>query len=178
MRRQRVGPLNDTDFAVKLPGKNGRIQAEKLTSPPVAGVMLLLHRCEPVLPEHGTDVLRRSSGEGVVPEERENVRAIGKQTLFGERDKAVLFPIAERGEPEIPVKSWLIRRVNSRRLVDRLRLVTERISRPGLAVVRALELDLIAAAGHHSEEAISVGDAKGVQGPDGRCGQRTLRERY
>src|SRR5271170_5488151 len=136
MGRQRFRPLDDADFAVKLPGKNGRIQSQKLTSPPVTGVMLLFHRCEPVLPEHGTDVLRRSSGEGVVPEERENVRAIGKQMLFGERDKAILFPIAERGEPEIPVESWLIRRINSGRLVDRLRLVAERIRRPGLAVVR------------------------------------------
>src|SRR5271170_4059825 len=81
MRRQRVGPLDNSCFAVGSLGEHGRVEPEKLASPPVAGVVLLLHRGEPVLPEHGTDVFRRGAGEGIVLEEREDVRAIGEQAL-------------------------------------------------------------------------------------------------
>ena len=169
MRRQMVGPLNDTDFAVKLPGKNGRIQAEKLD-------VATSCRCDASLRidvnQYCQSTARTYSagrfGEGIAAEEREHVGVVGEQTLFGERHKVVLLPVAERGEPEIPVEAGLIGRVDSGRLVERLRLVAEGIGVQFWPSFGALEFDLIAAARHHGEEAVLVGDAKWFQRRDGR----------
>src|SRR5581483_10461027 len=92
--------------------------------------------------------------------------------LFRERNNLVLLPVAERSEPEVPVEPRLIRRVDAWTLVERLRLVAERVGGPVLTIVGALELDLVATAGHHGEEAILISDAKRFQHRDRRCWQR------
>src|ERR1700722_12234430 len=76
--------------------------------------------------------------------------------------------MAERGEPQIPIETGLIRCVDARSFSGILRLVAEWIRDPILAVVRALKFDFVAAAGHHGEEAVAIGHAKWLQGGDGR----------
>ena len=73
---QRFGPLQNSEFAAGFPREDRGIEAEELTTPPVAGCALLVQSGEPVLPEHGFHVARRSLGKGIVTEERENVLAL------------------------------------------------------------------------------------------------------
>ena len=92
------------------------------------------------------------------------------------RNNLVLAPVAQRREPEVPVEARLIGRVDARRFVERLRLVAKLIGGPVHAVVGALEFDLVAAARHHGEEAVLVGDAKWLERLDGLHGQRVRGE--
>src|SRR5580692_8500225 len=73
------------------------------------------------------------------------------------------MPVAERSEPQVPLEARLVGSVNAWSFVERLRLVTEKIGRPVLPVVRALEFDFITAASHHGKQTILVGDAKWLQ---------------
>src|SRR5271156_3478274 len=125
MRWQLRRPLDDSDLPVRLERKDRRIQTQQLAPPPVAGLPLLPHRREPVLPEHRADILGRSAGERVAPEERENIPAVGEQPLLSKRDKGVLLPVAQRGEPQVPVEPRLIRRIDTRSLIEGLRLIPE-----------------------------------------------------
>ena len=116
---------------------------------------------------------RRRIAERIAAEQPDDVAVVLQQSLLGDWHKVVLLPVAERSEPEVPVEARLIRRINARRLVQGLRLVREQIRRPVLAVVGALELDLVAAARHHRKQAVLVGNAKRVQNRGGRQRQKT-----
>ena len=139
------------------------VDAQQPAGPPVARRAFLLDRGKPVLPQHGAYLAWRRSGEGIAGKERQHVRVVGQQALFGSRNQGVLLPRTERGKPEIPLKARLVGGVDSGRPVERLRLEAEGIGDPGLPVARALKLDLVAAPGHHREQTILVGDAKWLQ---------------
>lgn len=62
----------------------------------------------------------------------------------------------------------MIGRVDARRFVGVLRLETERISGPVLAIVRALEFDFVAAASHYGEESVTIGNAERLKRGNGR----------
>lgn len=118
----------------------------------------------------GAHELGWSIGEGVTAEKVEDVGRIVQKAFFGAGDEHVFAPGAERGEPEVPVEAWLVRRVDARRFVEGLGLVTEEVGRPVLAVVRSLEFDFVAVAGHDREEAVAIGDAKGFEKGGGQYG--------
>src|SRR5580698_676193 len=132
---QWLWPLNGVKTAVGFAGKHGRVQAQKLPSPPQAGRTLFRHRCKPILPEYRANVLWWRLREGISCKERQGVGAVCEQTLLGKGHDRILSPVAERGKPEVPVEAWLVGRVDARRFVKRLRLVAEWIGGPDLAVV-------------------------------------------
>jgi len=76
-------------------------------------------------------------------------------------------PVAERGEPQIPIETGLIGGVDAGSFVWILGLKPKFVGQPILAVIGALEFDFVAAAGHYREEAVAVGDAKGCSAGDG-----------
>ena len=53
---------------------------------------------------------------------------------------------------------------------------SERVWGPRLTVVRALKLDFVTSPRHNGEEAIAICDSEWIEKPDGRDGQRQLRE--
>src|SRR3954468_16186327 len=118
-----------------------RVQAARLTLPPGAGLALLVARGEPVLPFHGAHVLRRPAAERVAGKELQHLRRALQQPQLDAQHPRIRAPLAQRGEPEVPVEARLVGREDSRRAQRALRFVAERIGRPALAVVGALELD-------------------------------------
>lgn len=140
MWRQFIRPLDNRYFAIWCWRDFRSIEAEKLTTPPGPGAAFFVHGGEPILPQYSANEARRRLRERIVPEEGYNVGVVGEQALFGERHDFVLAPVIERGEPEIPIKSWLIGRVDARRFVQSLRLVAKWIGDPVLTVAGALEL--------------------------------------
>src|SRR6185437_10668675 len=77
----------------------------------------------------------------------------------------------------VPLKARLIGSVDSRRLVRVLRFVAERIWIPGLAIVAALELDLVALVGYDGKQAVAICDAKRFQHPFRSIGKRIANHR-
>ena len=114
MRRQFVGPLYDLRPAIRCQCDFRRIQSEQLAPPPVSRSALFLHRGEPVLPEYRA----RESGwrvrKRIGLEQAEHIGIIRQQSFFGQWNDLVLAPFPQRCEPEIPLESRLIRRVNPR----------------------------------------------------------------
>src|SRR5216683_3671888 len=98
--------------------------------------------------------------EWISDEQTDYVRLAGQEALFNLQNPGVLPPGAQRCEPQVPVKAGLIGRVNPRGCMDVLRLISEWIRRPGLAVVRTLEFDFVPCARHNGKESEFVGNAK------------------
>src|SRR4029077_13758324 len=117
---------------------------------------------KPVLPEQNADLARRL-WKRIAGEERQHVGGTCQEALFGARDDGIGAPVTERGEPQIPIETRLVGGVDARSLVGILRLEAKLVSHPGFAVIRALELNFIATAGHYREEAVAVGNAKRLQ---------------
>src|SRR5215470_17227167 len=65
MWRKLGGPGEGNDAASGISCQSGSVIAEELSSPPLPGVPLFLHGCEPILPEDGSDLLGRLLGEGI-----------------------------------------------------------------------------------------------------------------
>src|SRR5260370_8240102 len=63
----------------------------------------------------------------------------------------------------MPIEPRLIRSVDSGRFGGVLWLEAEGINEPRLSIVRALELNFVAAARHHCEQPVTVRDAKWLQ---------------
>ncbi len=145
MRGEFVRPLDHGRPALRRPSQYRCVESEKLPSPPVPCRSLLCARGEPVLPKYGTHIAGRRLRKRIAPEKREHILVVLKQPLFGEWNKIVLPPVAQRRKPQVPVEARLIRRVDAGSLVQRLRLVAERIRCPVLAVIRTLEFDLVSA---------------------------------
>lgn len=80
--------------------------------------------------------------------------------------EGIFPPVAERSEPEVPVEAWLIGSVDSRAFAQILRLIAEGIGGPTDAVVGTLKFDFVASPGHAAEEAVLIGDAKGLEERD------------
>src|ERR1700674_4626621 len=66
----------------------------------------------------------------------------------------------------MPIKTRLIRGIDTRSLVGILRLKPKLVGQPILAVIRALEFAFVAAARHYREQAVAVGNAKWLQRTD------------
>src|SRR5258708_24836297 len=80
--------------------------------------------------------------------------------FFGANDDRIRTPRTEGGEPQVPVKARLVRRVNTGRLGGVLRLKAKRIDQPGFTIGGALELNLVTPAGHYREKAVAIGDTE------------------
>ena len=111
-------------------------------------------------------------GNGISCEQRQHIRRASQQSLFGAGYDQVLAPRAQRREPQVPIEARLIGRINTGSLTRVLRLIAEGICHPGLPVIRALELDLPAAARHHRKQPVAIGDAKRLERGDWRARQR------
>src|SRR5579875_477032 len=173
-RRGRCDRLHgdDGDFAVRLAREGRRVNAEQFAFPPPAGFTLGLQACEPILVDYGANFFRTISAERILAKELEYIGIIRKQTLFGPDNESVLRPRAERGEPQIPFKARLIRRIDAGRGMGILRLIAERVWRPGLSILRSLKFDFVTRVSHYGKEAVLVGDAKWLQRLDWRFWQR------
>src|SRR5260370_303708 len=101
----------------------------------------------------------RSVRKGITCEEREYRRRARQEPLFGIDHKSILLPVIERGEPQIPVEARLIGSEYPRLRSRILRLITKRIWPPRPAVIRAFELNLIAASGHNRKKTVPVRDS-------------------
>src|ERR1700684_346774 len=166
------GDFENGNFAIGLTLESGGVFAEEFAAPPIAVYFFGAEIGEPLLIDYSAHFPGRRVGEGILGEEFEDVAIIFDQALFGPHDETRILPRAERGKPQIPIEARLIGRVNSRGFVDVLRLVTEGIGGPGFSVLRALELDFVAAVSHHSEQAVSIGDAERFEGAHGRLWKR------
>ena len=139
MRRKGVGHGHNAHPTLVVSPQDWGVQAEQPAGPPVARPALLLHRREPVLPQYGAYLAWRPVGEGIAGKQRQHVRVVSQQALFGSWNQGVLLPGAQRRKPEIPFKTRLIGRVHPGRPVERLGLETEGISDPDLPVARSPE---------------------------------------
>src|SRR5262249_22880796 len=146
----------DLDRAVGHSSRGPRVLTPPLPPPPRARFLPPLGRCEPVLPLHGADGDRRFGGEGIAGKELQHCRLILQQSDFGVEDPAILHPASQGGEPKVPLKAWLVRGVNARRLANVLRFVPERIRDPRAAVGGPLEFDLVSRARHDGEESVGI----------------------
>jgi hypothetical protein len=125
-----IGPLEDSEFAVGFAGEDGGVETEQLATPPVAGGAFLFKGGEPVLPEDGFDVARRSDWERIGAEEGQDVGVAFEESFFGEGDDFSLLDVGERGEPQVPVEAGLIGRVDAGRFVQGLGFVAEESLEP------------------------------------------------
>src|SRR5580700_5134479 len=139
--------------------------------PPEACLAFFGRGREPVLPENRAHLMRRLLPKRIPREKRKHIRVGRKQSYLGVNYDGILAPGSERSEPQVPIKTWLIGRVNARRLARVLRFIAKRIWLPVLSVLRSLELDLVATASHDGKKAISIGDAKRFQRLDRRSWQ-------
>src|SRR5256885_86461 len=112
---------------------------------------------------HTTNLPRRSVREGIPRKKQQHLRIAPKQALLRAHHDRLLSPRTQRREPQIPIEPRLIRSVNARRLRGVLRFESKWVSEPVLSIVRALEVDFIAAARHHRKQPIAVRDAKRLQ---------------
>src|SRR5712691_3724865 len=143
--------------------QGGRVVSAKLALPPRAGRALLRTRREPVLPDDRAHAARRLSLERIAREEAENRWLALQQSRLAVHHPGVLVPAAQRSEPQIPLEARLVRRVDPRRDIHVLGLEAEGIRRPGPAVRRALELDLVPVLRHDGEEAVAVRDPQRLE---------------
>src|SRR6516165_1010736 len=159
-RRQRFRPFSHEEPLVLAPLERRGVESQKLAAPPHSRRVLGGKVREPVLPQHGANLLRWSLRKRIAGEQRKHLRITREQQLLGAKHKGIFAPVAERGEPQVPVKARLVWRVNAWRLGGTLRLVAEAVSDPVLAVVRSLEFDLETLPGHAAKQTVLVRDTK------------------
>lgn len=131
--------FNDYDLPIRLTLQSGPKQSLKLALPPKARIRLGSKVGEPILPRHGTHLERWVAGERIGRKKFEHAGVVVEQKQFRARHPRVFSPVAQGGEPEVPIKAGLIGRVDARRLGWVLRFVAKGIGDPCLAVARALE---------------------------------------
>ena len=102
------------------------------------------------MPEKDTDLAGRLR-KWVVGEEAQDIWGALEEAFFRERDNGIGAPVPKGGEPQIPVETGLIRRVDARRLMGILRLEAKRIGDPIFAVIGTLKFDFVAPARHYGE---------------------------
>src|SRR6516162_6809622 len=158
-RKRPLGPLGNHDLPVVGPQESRRVQTAILAPPPGAGPFPGGPVGKPVLPHHRSYLLRRGRRKRIETEKGQHIFVAEQQLLLGAHHKRIFPPPSERSEPQIPLEARLVGSVDSRGLVDRLRLVAKRIGRPALPVVRTLKFNLITRPGHAPEQAVGVGDA-------------------
>src|SRR5260370_12888302 len=93
----------------------------------------------------------------------EHVWIIRKQPPLRPQNKRIVAPGSQRGEPQVPIESWLIRRVNAGRLVQILWLVTKRIRNPRLAVFGALKFAFLSGPRPYPHEPINSNESEWVE---------------
>src|ERR1700732_2376261 len=117
------------------------VVAQQLAAPPQTVFALFWHRGEPILPEENPD-LARGLRKRIAGKQGQDVGAAFEEALLGAGDDGIGAPVAERGEPQVPIETGLIGGVDARSFVGILRLKAKFVRQPILAVIGALELDL------------------------------------
>src|SRR5271156_2674478 len=166
------------DLAVRFVLQRRRVLAYFLAPPPISRLAFRPHVREPVLILDRARLSRRRAREWIARKQRQHVRLIFQQTFFRPHHKARLLPRSQRREPQIPLEPRLIRRVNSRRFINCLRLVTKRVRDPRFSVQRALKFDLITLVRHHRKKPIRIRDAKRFERLHRLRGQRQSRHEH
>src|SRR5437660_167442 len=155
--RRHARPFHDDQLPIRPKLERRRIQSELLAAPPEPLLTLVFPVGKPVLPENRSDLLGRLARERIARKESQDVRLGRQKPPLNLKDESVFAPRAKRSEPEIPVKSGLVGRIDSRRHFQILGLVAEGIGCPSLAIARSLELYFIAVARHDRKEPEIVG---------------------
>src|SRR5271156_5573784 len=153
------------DLAVRFALQRRRVLAYFLAPPPISRLAFRPHVREPILIIDRAHLARRRAREWIARKQRQHVRLIFQQTFLRPHHKARLLPRSQRRKPQIPFEARLVRRVNSRRLINRLRLVTKRGSEPRFFVQPALQFDLVTLLRHHRKQSIGICNAKRFQRP-------------
>src|ERR1700722_5990213 len=115
--RHRTRPLRDGDPAVGFQLNRGSVKSEQFAPPPHSVLFFFRHGSKPVLPEDRAHLVWRPLRKRIGGKQREHVRIVGEQPSLGAQHHGVVAPLAERCEPQIPIQSRLIGRVNARRFV-------------------------------------------------------------
>src|SRR5271154_2052596 len=166
--------LNDDDSAIGFALQQGSVESQELTPPPIPSGAFFRHAGEPILPQHGSDLLRRLLREGIAGKKSQHIFVFvaREQPYLGVGDDRILAPRTQRGEPQVPVETRLIRSVDSGRRLYLLRLIAKGIWRPVLTILRTLKFNLVASARHYREQAVLIGDAEGFKIPNRLCRER------
>ena len=113
---------------------------ELLAPPPISRLALRPHVREPVLINYRAHFSRRRASKRIARKQRQHVRLIFQQALLRPNHETRSLPRSQRRKPQIPFKPRLIRRINSRRLINRLRLVAKRIRDPSFSIAACPEI--------------------------------------
>src|SRR5580700_967468 len=116
--------------------------------------------------------------EWVAREQGKHVRLAGQEAFLNLYHPGILPPIAQRGKPQVPVKAWLIGRINPRRDMHVLRFIAEGVGRPGLAVARTLEFDFVSLARNDGKKTELVGEAERFQDANRAHRERRIWEHH
>src|SRR5439155_22229052 len=106
-----------------------------LPAPPHSGLLLFCHGGEPVLPEHCTYLGGWLARKRITCKESEHIGIVFEQSHLGIGHNWIFTPRAEWGEPQVPVETRLIRRVDARRLARVLGVITKRMRDPILPIL-------------------------------------------
>src|SRR5580692_8749400 len=166
------------DLAVRFALQRRRELLQFLAPPPISRLAFRAHIGKPILILDRAHLSRGRARKWITRKQRQHIRLIFQQPLFCPDHKSRLLPRSQRREPQIPFEARLIGRVNSRRFINRLRLVTKRIRDPRFSIQRALKLDLVTLVRHHREEPVGIRDPKRLERLHRRFGQRQARHQH
>src|SRR4029077_3626956 len=169
-------PFHNLNLTSRAPFQRRSVQPHELTPPPHSSGTFLRHGSEPVLPQHGANLVWRRLTKRISGKKCEHVLFIFEQPNFGVRHERVIAPRSKRSKPQIPIEARLIRRVNSWWTIQRLGLIAKRIGNPSLPIVRTLELNFETPTRHDRKQAVAVGNPEWLEGTHGSRGQGHFRE--
>ena len=127
MRSHRLRPLHHDDLAAGVQLNHRSVESEQFAAPPHAVVSFFRHGRKPVLPEDGADLRGGPCGNGFAAKSARTSGSFESRRHSAAQYHWIVTPLAERCEPQVPVESRLIGRVDARRFVQLLRLVAEGI---------------------------------------------------
>src|ERR1700758_1245172 len=123
--------IYNTNPAIRLAFKSRRISPEQFAPPPIARFAFCFLVRKPILVNDGANRNRlRPSCKRIAGKQVQYIGIVLKEPFLRPQHEAIFAPAAQRREPQIPIEAWLRRRVNSRRLLQILRLLTERVWNP------------------------------------------------
>src|SRR3984957_1290636 len=130
---------------------HGEVQPHRPSPPPEAAGFLLAAN-KGVVVELCANILRPLVGERILFQQRCHGGFVFEQPFEESRKPPYIPRVIERGEPHLPVQSWLVWDVPARASRQIARFITEFVLAPFDAVLRALDDDFLALCRHDREQ--------------------------
>src|SRR5215208_2880935 len=105
---------------------------------------------------HHSNKARRSFAKRIFRQQGENLRRAAQQMFTKGNHPWVLLRRSERGKPELPVESWLMRRHPSWPAIQRAGFVRKLVRAPLCAIVAAFEDQFGSRMRHDREQTVVV----------------------